>query len=332
MSWKLKAYALALLSRIPAGRTLYHQLQSLSGTNTLNLRRDLNRAFELIDLIHQVDGRVEGADCLEVGTGWRPFVPFVLALGGAKRVLTLDVNPWLSNSYAVETWESLELMLPEIAAYCRLPEHEVWDRYRSVPKGARTVREIFTPLSIEYIYPGDARATGLDGDSVDVVLSSNVLEHIPREIQQQIHSESNRILKPGGLTVHRFNPQDHYSTVDARISNANFLQFSAKEWHWLGGSGLAYHNRLRSRDYRELFTAAGLEIEICRERMDQRSLDQIHSGRLKVHEDFQSYSPEELAVDYMWVVCRKTQSEACQSEEHQQKASVVRSTPMNSMH
>ncbi|WP_437227744.1 methyltransferase domain-containing protein [Planctomicrobium sp. SH661] len=305
MSWKLKAHTLGILSRMPAGRSLYHFLQKCAGTNRLNVRRDLNRAFELVDLVHQAGDTIEGATCLEVGTGWRPFVPFVLALGGAKRVITVDVNPWLTPAYASETWKSLELFLPEIAANCRLPEHEVWDRFRKVPRNAKTLKAIFDPLNIEYIYPGDARATGLPDNSVDIVLSSNVLEHIPRDIQLDIHRESLRILRAGGLTVHRFNPQDHYATVDSQITHANFLQFSSEEWHWLGGSGLAYHNRLRSRDYRELFDEAGLNIEICRERVDPRSLEAIQKGTLAVHPEFQRYTAEELAADYMWTVCRK---------------------------
>src|SRR5690606_31918877 len=110
-----------------AGRSLYHFLQKCAGTNRLNLRRDLDRAFELVDLTFQAGASIEGSTCLEVGTGWRPFVPFVFALGGARRVVTIDVNPWLTDAYAVETWNALELVLPEIAANCRIPEHEAWD-------------------------------------------------------------------------------------------------------------------------------------------------------------------------------------------------------------
>jgi len=304
MSWKLKSHALAVLSRLPAGRSLYHLLQKCAGTNRLNVRRDLDRAFELVDLVFQANGTIEDAVCLEVGTGWRPFVPFVFSLAGARQVITLDVNPWLTSSYALETWRSLELFLPEIAAYCKLPEHEVWDRYRSVPRSARSLNSILAPLNIDYVYPGDARETSLRNGSVDIVVSSNVLEHIPRHIQADIHRESRRILRPQGLAAHRFNPQDHFATVDARITHANFLRYSSAEWNWLGGSGLAYHNRLRSRDYREMFLEAGLSIEICRERIDKRSLTLIQSGALPVHPEFSSYQPEELAVDYMWIVCR----------------------------
>jgi SAM-dependent methyltransferase len=326
MHWKLKAHALAILSRMPGGRRLYHRLQRQLGTNTLDVERDLNRAFELVELIRQSGHRIEGAVCLEIGTGWRPFVPIVLALGGARRVITLDVNPWLTFDYAWETWRALEPELSEVAAHLGLPESEVRDRYAAVNASTRLPRnwknahgspatngskpagrlsDLLGPLKIEYVYPGDARATDLDAESVDIVLSSNVLEHIPRDVQEEIHRESLRVLRPGGISVHRFNPQDHYSTVDPALTHGNFLRYSSREWHWYGGSGLAYHNRLRSRDYREMLQQAGFEIAVCRERVDERTLQAIRSGQLPVHEEFCRYTLEELAVDYIWIACEK---------------------------
>ncbi len=307
MFWKTKAHALAILSRMPGGRAVYHRLQQLAGTNRLQLQRDLDRAYELVDLVHQCGHTVERQTCLEVGTGWRPLVPYVFILGGAKRVVTIDVNPWLTTNYARETWLALSNHLEEIAANCQVPVADVRERYLMMSKhlSGTNLEQFLRPMQIQYIYPGDARETGLPGGSVDLVLSSNVLEHIPRQVQMEIHEESKRVLRDGGITVHRFNPQDHYSTVDPSITNGNFLQFSEATWHWYGGSGLAYHNRLRSRDYREMFEEAGFNLLVARERVDKRTLQSIQDGSLKVHPEFARYTPEELSVDYMWVVGEK---------------------------
>ena len=314
MNWKYKAHALAALSRVPGGRSLYHGLQRVAGTNRLQLDRDLERAFELVDLIFEADGEIEGKQVFEIGTGWRPFVPFVMALAGAKRVITVDVNPWLTSAYACETWRALESRLPEIAARCRVPEQEIVQRYRSVPSTACTLESVFVPLRIQYDCPADARDTQLPARSMDIILSSNVLEHIPADVQRDIHKESFRLLKTGGLSAHRFNPQDHYSTIDSKITNGNFLQFSEKQWRWYGGTGLAYHNRLRSPEYRELFQQAGFEITVFRERTDQRTLDAIRSGALTVDECFSRFTPEELAVDYIWMANRKAAPVPARSE------------------
>jgi hypothetical protein len=211
----------------------------------------------------------------------------------------------LTEANARHAWRRLGGHLTAIAAVCRVSEDAVRRRYAAVAPGASTLRDLLGPLGIEYVYPGDARCTGLADGSVDVVLSSNVLEHIPRDIQGAVHRESVRVLRRGGLAVHRFNPEDHYAPDDPRITAVNFLQYSEREWHWYGGSGLSYHNRLRAPDFREMFGAAGFAIEICRVRTNERALEALRSGRLMIDEAFRQYPAEELAVDYMWVACRK---------------------------
>ena len=129
-----------------------------------------------------------------------------------------------------------------------------------------------------------------------------MLEHIPPETLLAIHRETSRILKPGGFCVHRFNPGDHFISVDRSITAANFLRYSPEQWHWYGGSGLSYHNRLRCREHQELFESAGLHVVHSRMRMDQPSLDAIRGGKLPLHVDYRKFTPEELAADYMWVV------------------------------
>ncbi|MCA9081871.1 MAG: class I SAM-dependent methyltransferase, partial [Planctomycetaceae bacterium] len=259
MNWKHKANLLAVLSRVPLGHKAYHWLQRVAGTNRLQLDRDLNRALELVELTLEADGHVEGSHILEVGTGWRPLVPMVFFLLGAERIVTVDVNPWLTLKYAEETRQALGSRLEIIAKRGHVPLEDMRQRYTQAMSQSGSLADILAGFNIEYQYPGDARCTGLPDASMDLVISSNVLEHIPYEIQLDIHRESNRILRAGGLAVHRFNPQDHYSTVDSTITNGNFLRYSAAQWHWYGGSGLAYHNRLRDPDYRRVFTEAQLD-------------------------------------------------------------------------
>lgn len=306
MKWTWKAHGLAILSRIPLGNKLYTTGQRIAGTNRLQLDRDLNRTYELIALCRDAGQSLTGSTVVEIGTGWRPLTAFTFALAGARRVHTIDVNPWLDAKYARETWLALEDRLDEIAAVANVDPADVRQRYQAIdPTTAATVDDFLKPVGIEYVYPGDARTTGLDDNSVDMIVSSNVLEHIPLDVQKAIHRESFRILKPGGVATHRFNPQDHYSTVDSTITNANFLQFREAEWSWYGGTGLAYHNRLRAPQYRHLFEQTGFDLAVFRERVDQRSLQAIESGELPVSEEFAQFSPQELAVDYIWVAAMK---------------------------
>jgi SAM-dependent methyltransferase len=305
MNWKLKAHALAVLSRIPGGRRVYHRLQGWLGTNRLRVDESVRRSLDVVRLIREAGGSEQGATVLEVGTGWWPFVPFVLSLAGAGRVVTFDVNPWLTERHALATYRALGGQLELIAAELGLDAARVRARYERVPPGAHGLNELLGPLGVDYRCPADARRTGLADAAVDVVCSSNVLEHVPPEVLRGIHEESFRVLRPGGVAVHRFNPQDHFSHVDRSITGVNFLRFSERQWHWYGGSGLSYHNRLRCVQHRRLLAEAGFDIRIDRVRVEEAALRAIRDGTLPLDPAFAPFSPEELAAEYMWLVGRR---------------------------
>jgi len=309
MNWKLKAHGLAVLSRMPGGKSLYHGLQKWMGTNKLDAGEYTQRAIEIPELIRQCSKNPCGGTYLEIGTGWRPFLPFLLYLIGARKIITLDVNPWLSNAYVAETYRALAGQLPEIASRLGLLDDELRERYQAGMPHADDMHALLRACNIIYKYPADATQTGLPNQSVDFVVSSNVLEHVAPEVLQALHRESLRILAPDGTIVHRFNPEDHFKDVDKSITAANFLQYSPGQWFWYGGSGLAYHNRLRCVQHRALLEEAGLSVRVARIRTDARSLQAIKNGELSVHSDFSHFSPEELAADYMWVA-------ATRPEEH----------------
>lgn len=305
MHWKLKAHGMAVLSRLPAGRWLYHSLQRWLGTNRLSATEGTSRALEIVELIQQSGGNLVGATCLEVGTGWRPFLPFVLHLAGVQRTLTLDINPWLTYPYAAATEQAIQACADTISERLGLSNDTVKGR---LPSGSQvqTLGQLLQAFGTDYVSPADATCTGLPNESVDFVCSSNVLEHIEPNTLRAIHRETNRILKPGGFCVHRFNPGDHFISVDRSITAANFLRFSPEQWHWYAGSGLSYHNRLRCLQHMELFESAGLQVVHSRVRIDQRSLEAIRSGELPLHSDYRKFTPEELAADYMWIVATRT--------------------------
>jgi SAM-dependent methyltransferase len=302
MNWKLKAHAMALLSRFPGGSHIYHKVQACLRSNHLPADEGVARAVEIAELIREAGGTPEDGVYVEIGTGWRPFLPFLLYLAGARRVISFDVNPWLNRAYAFETYRALADHLDTIANRLHLSPNRVRARYHRVASLANDLTSLLSAFGLEYRCPADARQTGLADQSIDFVCSSNVLEHIPPTTLRQIHHESARILRPGGLAIHRFNPGDHYSSVDASITGVHFLRYSERQWHWYGGSGLSYHNRLRCIQHRHLLEEAGFAVLIDRVRMDQHALDLLKRQKVAIHPDFARFSHEQLAADYMWVV------------------------------
>jgi hypothetical protein len=191
-----------------------------------------------------------------------------------------------------------------VAAALGIDEPEVHARLAAA-RTAGTLAEWLQRMQITYLNR-DLASANLPAEGFDAIFSSNVLEHVTPGGLRSIHGESWRLLRRGGRIVHRFNPQDHFSTIDGSITGANFLQFSESEWEWLGGSGLSYHNRLRCPQHRTLVLESGFDVTLERRRADPRARRAIESGDLRVHSDYAAFDPVELTDDYMWIVAAKS--------------------------
>lgn len=305
MRWQLKAVALGALTRIPGGRRLYLRGQAMLGTTKIDPREAVRRAMDLVSLVREVGASLDDAVVLELGTGWHPVFPILARLLGARRVMTIDQNPWLTVPGLRETLRAVRAEVGQVVVGLTKPDEAAVLRRLTECERAPlpSAREGLHALGIEYRCPGDGAATGLASGSVDIISSSNVLEHVPNLVIEAMHAEAMRILRPGGLTAHRFNPADHFSHSDDSITSVHFLKYSSKTWERIG-AGLAFHNRLRCSDHRRMLARAGFEVLVDRVRVDPRALDALRGGLVRLHPDFQGYDLEDLAGEYMWLVGR----------------------------
>ena len=303
MNWRLKARLLVLLERLPGGPGAYSAVQDLKASRGHDADEMLGRSLDLLALHAEAGGRLPPGVCVEIGTGWCPWLPLLLRLGGAQQILTIDLNPWLSHATATATTRDLIARVDRAAPALRREPSALRAELEPL-LATRTLAEWLQASGIDYRAPADARRFELPASSVDTVLSSNVLEHVAAPDLALLHAEALRILKPGGLAVHRFNPQDHFAAGDRSITGANFLQYSRDEWRRLGGDGLAPHNRLRCVQHATLVRDAGLDVVVSRTRPDARAHRAIETGELVVHGDFAGFSAKELTDDYMWLAAR----------------------------
>jgi len=139
-------------------------------------------------------------------------------------------------------------------------------------------------------------------ESVDVVFSNSVLEHVPGEVIEACLAEAKRILRPGAVVFHSVNCGDHYAYVDRAIDQLHYLQYSEAAWRkW--NNAFLYQNRLRAIDFTEMATRAGFAIEIDTSRPNPKRLRQLESIRVDPH--FARYSREQLAITSIDFVGRK---------------------------
>ena len=286
MRWVAKAALQRGLGLLPQGERLNylfqrHVARSLPGGEPV-VRRKLARARQHLEAF----GRpAEEAVFYEFGAGWDLAIPLSYAALGVGRQVLVDIRPSARVELVNETITLLERELGSLGG------------------PVSSLAELEERFGISYLAPRDARATGLEADSIDFITSTDVCEHIPEGDLAQIFRECKRLLRPGGAISCRIDLQDHYAYFDPSLSRYHFLRFSDRAWG-LVNSSLHFQNRLREPDYRRLVEEAGLEVvSWTPSGPSDEGLAELEA--LELAPPFRNgYTPEQLGVTVLSFVAR----------------------------
>lgn len=266
--------AFKVFEALPFGDALYRTSQRLVTGRYLPKVNETSLKTYMIPV--EALNAISGAQVsLEFGAGRGLLTPLLLGAAGAKTAYAYDLQR-LANL------DQVNHVLARLGAL----RNETW-------KPVTSFEELRENYNVDYRAPGDARATGLDDNSVDLIYSTATLEHIPPASIREILGECKRILKPEGRMCFTIDYHDHYASADPSIGYMNFYQFGEREWRKFNPP-THYQNRLRHSDYVSIFQGEGLQI------LEQTPLFETWSEsdltRVKVHEQFQHYSHEDLTA------------------------------------
>ena len=305
MNWKQKALVQNVFSAVPGGGNLnllcQRYLTRSLPTEQRRFTRNVCYATQHIDYVRRYGSRpLEGATFYEFGAGQELISPLVFYACGVSRQIVTDIRPLMRPELVNVTISRLQ----KLASALSLPRPP--KPTFSPAKRGRFHTYIKDLYGIEYFAPRDPKETGFPTRSADYITSTNTLEHIPPHDIESILRECRRLLRDDGLVVFVVDYQDHYSYFDDRISRYNFLRYSDRAWSWLSPP-LHYQNRLRHRDYLQMYEGAGFDILIDRP-VDGDATDLRLLDFLPVDSRFHGYSRAELAVRGAWVILRKRRS------------------------
>jgi SAM-dependent methyltransferase len=290
MNWRIKGVVQKTLSVLPGGVAVNDLLQrTVGGLRHFehNVATKVHADWIVMAGHMRALGQpLAGRRYLEIGTGWYPTLPVCFLLAGAAGVISFDLRRHWSARLTERMWRALAPHLPAIAAAAGRDLDEVRTLYarRPVP---------------EYRAPADAAASGLPDQSVDVVFSNSVLEHVPRAAIQRLMREAYRVLRPGGLSIHSVNCADHYAYFDRSITFMNYYRFGDAQWRFWNND-LQYQNRLRPVDFIALSEEAGFRTVLAFHQPRPELLAQLPA--LPLAAEFRHYPPEQLActsVDFV---------------------------------
>ena len=301
VDWRLKALSQLVFSFVPRGEQLNYFAQRCF-THSLPVSDNsfavtVGYARKHIDAIRQYGQRpLDRAVFFEFGTGWDLTIPFAFYGFGVNQQILVDICDLIRIAIVNDTIAKCQKMAAKLSID-RIPGA----RLNSEKYGFR--HALKQQYGIDYRAPCNASQTGLPSQSVDYITSTSTLEHIaPAEIRS-ILRECRRILRDDGLMSVLIDYDDHYSYFDRNISVYNYLQYSDQVWKLLYSPPLHYQNRLRHRDYIELFQSEGFFITEDQHKTatdkDLKTLRQISRSKR-----FRSYSLDDLAVHNALLVLR----------------------------
>lgn len=300
MNWKWKSRIQNTIAALPFfSNAIYFGVQRTVGglrREKINPLSRLSAAAGMVAWAESAGMDVTGRTVLEVGTGHMVDLPIGMWLCGVARVITVDLNPYLSRKLVSEARDFVRQHADQVVEIFAARRNKMFDERLSVLTGS-IVRDdqLLNAMNIDYFAPANAANLPIEADSVDLHVSHTVFEHIPANVLSAILREAKRILRPDGLLIHNIDPSDHFAHDDSSITRINFLRFSDSEWNRLAGNRFMYHNRLRASELVRIFEENGVRIVREERLIDQASLNALH-GNFPIDSHFNSMSDEELAT------------------------------------
>jgi len=300
MNWRSKVIMQFLLSHLPKGEQINYLLQNLI-TKSHSPEKIGCRIPNLVKKLQLINNykKLEGISALEIGTGWDAINALLLYLMGAKIIYTYDHVPHVRYKLIKEVINQIENRIDEIHSITLIPKSVLVNRITKLQCATNT-KMVFKTANIIYKSPGDATRTELSDNSIDLVFSHAVLEHVSESIIHSLIIETKRVLRKNGIVYHAIGLHDHYAGFDKNINKVNFLRYPEWLWSFFIKNKISYHNRLREKEFINIFESHGAKIEMINNMIDPEDVETLKT--MKIDKRFSGMTREELAVNYSEVI------------------------------
>jgi hypothetical protein len=287
MKWQMKSFVLRALDMLPSGNDNLHYFLQRNITRSLPRPIQQIRKYAADHRRHVEAFRSRGIELsngllMSFGAGWDLFENIVFYSYGINRQVVLDIKPLAR----IELVDGITAYLSENSLEGALA--------RPFPTlGSDLKGSLLRHYGIDYRAPADARAIALAPGSVDMIATTNTLEHIPKDVITSIMKECRRLITPHGVVSMMVDYSDHFAHADPSITVYNFLSIEADKWRH-HNVDRHFQNRLRHSDYVRLFEEAAFKI-VTHEPIrppDWKSLLE----RQTIVREFQGYEAEDLAA------------------------------------
>ena len=249
----------------------------------------IERADRNLRFVEANGAIADGQTVLELGTGWVHWESIFTRLFYDVEIVMFDV--WDNRqfdafcTYVRQLRDNLSLLdhrgeaaLARAAALAS----QVLD--------CSSFAEVYRLLGLRHVIHPDGRLDAVAAHSIDLVISSDVMEHIPVEAMPQLAADLHRIVKPGGYVSQQIVEADHLRIYDRSVHSKIYLQFSESEWQRSFANDVQYINRWQHSDFVKFFEQQGFEI------VAHRPVTLVDIADLDIAERWRDYDADDLAI------------------------------------
>jgi hypothetical protein len=270
------ATALRLFSLNATTRRGYRWLGNRVGGSTRAKRLPahyIRRADQNLRAIEALGAVGDGARIMELGTGWAHWEALFTRLFHDVDAVLFDV--WDNRQFAGFMTYARELrhrIADEVdrpaAAIARA--QALLDSIADCP----SFDHVYDRLGFRYVIGPDGSLDALADNSLDLIVSSDVLEHVPVDAMPVLADAMRRVLRSGGTSAHQIVEADHLCIYDRKVHTKNYLRYSDRVWNAVFANQVQYFNRMQHGEIRDVFVRAGFAVtgEDVISRCDLRSI------------------------------------------------------------
>jgi hypothetical protein len=280
MNHKTKTLLFKSLNLLPnkIGEVLYHKIQSIGNTNTLQSKiKSSEVTYDcLVKICDELKFNLVNKSIIEIGSGWLPIMPYFFKYKfNVKNIDTYDINKHYQSKAILEF-------------------NSVFAKKYQCSIEVKKSNRFNLPSGIDYWPSKNIIKEVLP--NVDFIFSRYVLSHATIQDIIDMHKKFINIYPKGTYIVHFISPSDLRQHGDKSISLQDFLQYSNEEWNKIQ-TKFDYHNRLRLPQFIDIFKSLNLEIVyLTYESSNSDSLNLKLLRELQLHDDYKGYTEDELTA------------------------------------
>ena len=298
-------YLIALLLRLcslnTATRTLYRKVG-----NFKNSRKDgriaqkyLERTPAFLRLLERHRVLKPGIRVFELGTGWVHWEALMVRSKVESVSTVYDV--WDNRSF--ELFRNYVRQLLEPGTRARLGLDEAGDEAGAETLGrvlaAPSLEDAYRILGFTYVVDDTGCLAGIPDGAFDLVISSDVGEHLRRADAPEIVRRTFEILRPGGWAYHQVVLADHLRIYAKSAHPKQYLRHSRKTFLTYVNNRVQYVNLLQIPEWVDMFAQAGFEV------VETDRIASCDLSAIEVHEDWAGVPREDLACTVVQFLLRR---------------------------